>query len=173
MSIIKYKTLISGNNCLDLGCGNGRNVPFFKQLGLNVTCVDIDLKALSEVPVSDGVKVVNENILDFEMHENEYDLIFLSSVINFLTKSEFEKIVKKIIYSLSDGGMLYIDGFTKNDPSYLQNPKIFVEYFDYKEIKKMLDSLQLLYLTEGKHLDITHGDPHYHCSFELLARKSK
>lgn len=173
MSIIKYKTLLSGINCLDLGCGKGRNVPFFKQLGLNVTCVDKDLKALAEIPISAGVKVVNENIMNFEMHEKEYDLIFLSSVINFLTKSEFEKIVKKIIFSLRDGGMLYLDGFTKEDPSYMEHQKIFVEYFDIDEIKQMLDSLQLLYLTEGKHLDITHGDPHYHCSFELLARKSK
>jgi len=133
------KLLPQNANILDIGCGVGGNSIFLSKKGFNVTAIDIDEESIRQIKEKcPKINAVNQDILNFNFRENEYDLISAINVLNFFKKEDAEKIIKNMIKSLKDNGLIYIQAFSVNEQckgfSCLFNKNDFVDCFSENKI---------------------------------------
>jgi tellurite methyltransferase len=162
------KLLPQNANVLDIGCGAGGNSIFLAEKGFNVTCVDNDKEAITEIREKyPKINAINQDVLDFSFRENEYDLILAINVLNFFKKEDVEKTIKNMIKSLKENGLIYIQAFSINEQckgfNCLFNKKDFEDYFSKNEI------------LECEELKIKDNHPplgeHEHSIIRILAKK--
>ena len=88
--LMKHWGLAACGNALDLACGNGRNSIFLAQKGFAVDAVDISTVATKHLAGRHPkVKVICQDIDDWEIPQNRYDLILN---IRFLDRRLFPMI---------------------------------------------------------------------------------
>lgn len=103
--LMKHWGLAACGNALDLACGNGRNSIFLAQKGFAVDAVDISTVATNHLAGRHPkVKVICQDIDDWEIPQNRYDLILN---IRFLDRRLFPMIRK----GLKTGGVLIFESF--------------------------------------------------------------
>ena len=113
--IKKYKKS-DGNILLDVGCGTGMHIKYFKD---DFSCTGIDINdEMVEVAKSKVDEVIFEqgNMIDFNL-KNEFDVILclFSSIGYVRTYSNLEKTIKNFANHLKKGGVLVIEPwFTKS-----------------------------------------------------------
>jgi len=111
--------LPANGNILDLGCGAGGNSIFLAEKGFSVTCVDKDSEVISVIKQNyPNISAINKSIFDFDFPENKYDLILALNVLNFFKLRDIKTIIDNTIKSLRENGLLYMQVFSINDPSY-------------------------------------------------------
>jgi len=131
----------------DIGCGPGTNSRIVKQRcpDAEIICIDSSEKmaemASSELPFAD---VFNCDVLSFE-YEN-LDAALLSFIIVHLNYDEVVELLKKVVSSLNNEGLMYISfmsgkksGFEKT--SFSGEDKIWFEYHEPSDMKKLLENL--------------------------------
>ena len=129
-NVIKNK--IKNKNLIDIGCGEGFTLKYFKDLGFNVTGLDyssIGIKnhnpgLLDNLIVGDIYKNIN-NLIN---KKEKYDVVIVKNVLEHVL--EPKKILEKLKNILTDDGILCID--VPNDFSSLQNHLFNKEYIDKK-----------------------------------------
>ena len=131
--IIKY---VPKGRALDIGAGEGRNSLFLAKNGFKVTAIDLiseGLKKLKKAAKKRGLKIYTKtiNVKKFKFVPSKYSLIILISAIDFLKKSEIEKIIPKIKKSLIPGGAIYFSVFSVKDPQFKKIKKL-----NLKEVEK-------------------------------------
>jgi len=96
---------IKNGKFLDIGCGNGSRLLKMKQLGWDVSGVEMSKKAYNECK-KNGLNVFNSTLENTSFESNSFDVIYLSHLIEHLPNPiEVLTIVKKI---LKPNGLLYI-----------------------------------------------------------------
>jgi ubiquinone/menaquinone biosynthesis C-methylase UbiE len=101
---------INANNCLELGCGTGKNTAWLQTISRQITAVDISEGMLAQARQtisSKRVKFIQANLMDewnFDIHN--FDLVVFSLVPEHI--ENFENILGKAAGILSPGGYLYI-----------------------------------------------------------------
>jgi ubiquinone/menaquinone biosynthesis C-methylase UbiE len=109
------KTLASlqGDNCLEIGCGSGKNTAWLVTQFKHVTAVDLTEKMLekaklrlnTEGPIS--VNFVQADILEpWHFAQKQYDLVGFSLVLEHI--EHLEPIFAKTVDALKQGGYVYI-----------------------------------------------------------------
>lgn len=98
---------------LDLGCGNGKHVLFFTELGYDVVGIDISPKGIEL-----GKKWLKKNGLSAELYAEDlndlsekhgnFDLILSCGVLDHIPLIEAKKAIQKVKEKLNPGGYLYI-----------------------------------------------------------------
>jgi SAM-dependent methyltransferase len=91
---------------VDLGCGRGRDVNYFKENGLNVKGIDISKEEinLAKGTFPDSCFEV-QDIENLEFKDNSISAIFMINVIHYLDK---EKAMRNILKALEKRGYLFI-----------------------------------------------------------------
>lgn len=191
--LTRYVKLLPENGkVLDIGIGEGRNALFFAKLGFEVEGIDLSQTAVQrckELSKKFGVQIkasVN-NILSFDISSEKYDLIILSNVLNFFTPDEISKIINKVNTGLRKNGFIYISAFNIAEPgieiikkkyeqidenTYFNHHKYMnLHYFTETEFKGLVSAYEIISFSNSYSLDLSHGKPHYHNSFEILSRK--
>jgi SAM-dependent methyltransferase/tRNA A-37 threonylcarbamoyl transferase component Bud32 len=113
----------SPGRCLDLGCGDGKNMLYLEKLNWKVDGVDLSQYAITaakkrferEKEVIKG-NLILEDVVDFEYQPNSYELIVCYGLYHCLTDLEIEKIHGAIIASLKPGGLLAFATLNDNLP---------------------------------------------------------
>ena len=111
-------------NLLDIGCGAGNYT--LKMLGkapdLNCTLIDLSMPMLERarervsVVTSGSVTILQADILEVELPENQYDIIFAAAVLHHLRNdSDWETVFGKIYRSLKPGGSFWISDLIIHD----------------------------------------------------------
>jgi tellurite methyltransferase len=191
-TLVDYSDLVKKGKVLDLGIGEGRNALYFASKGYEVEGVDISETAIKRSLTHAqakglAIKAEVNNLISFQIEENAYSLIILANVLNFFNDDEIKEIVNKAKKGLIQGGLIYINAFDVNDPSYEKNvrnaqkiseftfyrPKsdTFIHFFLKKELDHYFEGYQKIKASETYMLDIGHGDPHYHSIIEMLYKK--
>lgn len=191
--LIEYLDLIEKGKVLDLGVGCGRNSLFLSDLGYEVEAIDISEKNINEYiskskKLNLDIKASVEDIISFNIAENEYSLIIISWVLNFFKKSEIDSIIEKIKKGLKTNGIVYFSAFTTLDDYYIKNldkacdeknTLYFDEYDCYRyyytnseEVLECFKGLETVSLNTGMMLDIDEEiGNHYHHAIEYVCKK--
>jgi ubiquinone/menaquinone biosynthesis C-methylase UbiE len=109
------KTLasIGFNNCLEIGCGTGKNTKFLVEYCKAITAVDFSTKMLSiakQQIKSSNVNFVKADILNnWIFATTTYDLISFSLVLEHI--NDINSIIKKAATLLNKNGYIYIGEF--------------------------------------------------------------
>ncbi|WP_350301310.1 class I SAM-dependent methyltransferase [Peribacillus frigoritolerans] len=178
---------------LDIGIGEGRNALFFAEQGFAVEGIDISetavercLELSKEHNLNVNAKV--QDINSFEIEPNKYSLIILSNVLNFFPDNEIKNIIDKVKIGLQKNGFVYINVFDDKEPGrkkaperyeqlaehtfYNENSNMFLHYFTRSELEGFFTDYKTICLSQSYSLDITHGQPHFHSTLEIMSQKS-
>jgi len=144
----KIKELVNllpqNGKILDLGCGRGGNTVFLFEKGFNVTAVDNDKEIIEEIKkVYPGINAINKDILDFDFPEQEYDLVLTMNLLHFFKLEDVKLLINKILKSLKDNGLIYLQVFSVKNPS-----KKFSHLFNKKELEDLFSKNKILELEE-------------------------
>jgi len=129
----KYHSLAKVGRALDIACGAGGNALFLADKGFVVECFDKSKEAIKLVPKHPLIFSQVKDVKDFLF--GEYELIVC---MNFLERTIF----KKIISSLSLGGIVILEVFNSKI-----NPKFRVEK---GELYEYFHTLEIIYYEEGE-----------------------
>jgi ubiquinone/menaquinone biosynthesis C-methylase UbiE len=101
---------IAVENCLEIGCGTGKNTAWFIEKANHVTAVDLSEEMLAKAKekiASAKVKFVQADITkDWKFTKGLYDLVSFSLVLEHI--EDLDQIFKKLSAVLETGGHVYI-----------------------------------------------------------------
>lgn len=193
--LIHYQKLIPKGKVLDLGIGEGRNALAMAERGFEVDGFDISETAIQrcqkqaeEANLKLNVKIAD--ISNIDIQENSYSLIIAAMVFQFLNKPDIDAIIEKAKKGLQKGGTFYMSAFSTENPSYkmmqenndrfeLVSPNTFyskkknmyLHHFSKEEVLSYFTEFQIISYSESYHLDLGHGEPHYHGIIEYFGKK--
>ena len=122
IDIYLFDQLLKGrfNYChkvLDVGCGGGRNLPYFLQNGYQVYGIDPNPEAVAQVQLLAETLVPGgnhtENFIvakaeDMPFDDDTFDLVICSAVLHFANDSNhFDAMLRSIWRTLKPGGFLF------------------------------------------------------------------
>ena len=190
--LVHFLELFPKGIVLDLGMGEGRNAIFLAEKGFDVEGVDVSKTAIDRCIqlAKERNAVIHTHVgdlKDFKILEEKYSLIIAAGAsLNFLKKSEIEKVVRKIKKGVKKGGFVFVSVASTNDMSYKKMlsqqvpteentfyvPRMgtYIHYFTYKEIKKLFSEMQTIIHFKGLELDF-HDTPHYHDIIYYLGKR--
>lgn len=187
----RYLNLLNKGNVLDLGIGEGNNSIILADFGFDVTGVDDSKKALAicNNGKKDNLSLIQDDIRNFKIQNNYYDLILSRAVLHFLHKDDVKNIIYDIKSNLKNNGLVYITVFSTNDDS--MNKKLanndfekldnnifhntlddtYMSYFTKDEILELFDGFETILILDEYSLDLGHGEPHYHGIIKYIGKK--
>lgn len=109
---------VEGKKLLDLGCGNGRNLFFFKDYGADVVGIDISPTAISH---TNGLGKVGDMGKPLEFPDNHFDIILDVTSSNALNDAERAVYIKEIYRVLKPGGCVFVRALCKDGDENAKN----------------------------------------------------
>lgn len=150
--LVKYISLASDGNALDIACGNGRNSKFLAQKGFQVDAVDISNVAMDHLTGKDSnINIICQDIDTWQIPQNRYHVIIN---IHFLDRRLFPMIQN----GLKPGGVLIFESFIDENKEYCLKPN---------ELLHAFESFHVMYYEERK---VEHSDK-FDQSVYLVAMK--
>lgn len=165
---------------LDLGCGQGKEAIFISKLGINATAVDASGEAIKQISKKIkknkifNLKTINENIVDYKIKKNKFDIIFANNVLQFINKKDAIKLIKQMQVKIKPKGVIILSAFTVDDPKY-DKKNTQRTFFENQEILRLFNKFKIIYYFENLILDKGHGgfrDPHLHGIAQIIAQNS-
>lgn len=149
-SILQCSTI---HNVMDLGCGTGNSVDYFKKKDLHIKWVGVDIRSSIEVNsrTRNDVKFMTFDGVNLPFEENSFDMIFSNHVLEHVKYPR--KLLKEVQRILVPGG--YFVGSTSHLEPYHSHSlwnytpygfKILVEEagMELKELRPSIDALTLI-----------------------------
>ena len=103
------KYLSEGDKILDIGCGIGRDMSFFKEHGYNVEGIDISAKMCEYAKLSTGCKVFCDDILNIKpCFYPKYDAVWANSSLIHVKYKDLPIALNNIYSLLKENGIAYI-----------------------------------------------------------------
>ncbi len=138
---------IPRGSALDLGAGNMRDTKVILQAGFkNVVAVELDAACRDYLVPGIDLRVCS--IEEFEIKQNNYDLIYSCNVLYFLSKSAVQKVFQDVWRGLRPGGIFACtllgpqDDWAKQDEGRL-------DAFSRIEIARLAQGFQVPVLREN------------------------
>lgn len=99
-----------GKKVLDIGCGTGKYLYALQQNGFEVEGVDSSKTAvrLARKLLGKEVRVHLEEMFDFQLRPNGYDVILSISAIHHGSKSQVKKLLEKVWSALKADGLSFV-----------------------------------------------------------------
>lgn len=112
---------------LDLGCGDGRNALFLARNGFSVTAVDFANSGLSKIENCALKENLSIKIQSYDIRKNlyleeDFDIVLMTFVSQYLTLSEFSSLVRRAQERTRFGGM-HILGIINKASQYAHSNK--------------------------------------------------
>lgn len=186
----RYMKLIKGKEVLDLGIGQGQNSIFLSNFGYQITGVDFSKKSLETASENcPNLNLVQDDIRNFNIEKDKYDLILSSNVLHFLHKDDSYEIIENIKSNLKTNGLAYISVFSTDDPSldfrknnpdfcelennifHKKSDDTYMSYFSKDEILNLFSDFTTIFISDEYSLDLGHGKPHYHGMIKYVGKK--
>lgn len=177
--IMKILPPIRPYRVLDIGCGEGKDAVFFAKCGYTVTAFDISKQGIEKAEKlaqynKVEVRFFRGDIFDYRP-ETEYDIIFSSGVLHFLSRSRRKEFCDSLKEHTADNGINALNVFVhkpfikrapdltrdeeKRHPWY--SGELFGYYYDW-----------LFHTCREEIFDCDSGGiPHKHCMDTLIAQK--
>ena len=145
----KEKTL----DILDFGCGPGRDLCVFKELGHRPTGLDGSKEFCKMAEKQSGCPTLNQQFLKLELEEDRYDGIFANASLFFIPSQELPRVLKELHSSLRNGGILFSSNPRGNAEGWQR--QCYGHYMEFETSKLFLKQsgfkiLKHYYRPEGK-----------------------
>jgi tellurite methyltransferase len=187
--LVRYGHIAAEGPVLDLGCGEGRNALHFARQGRNVEAVDSSKAALERLKLASaegGISVdcIQADIRRYPLKSQAYSIIIMSNVLSFLPEEDACQVVQHSKSALKSGGILYIQTFSKDEPSYAQSTEKkdlgeivsgqdYPTFWTKQQLLHLVSPLHTVYSAEILALDFGHPgneEPHMHGLLEYLGK---
>ncbi len=139
------------------GIGYGRNAQPFLDKGIEVTGIEISLRAieLAKRHFGTSLKIHHGSVTEMPFDDNRYEGIFSHALIHLLDEDERIKLIGNCYNQLSDNGMMVFTAITKEAATYGQGKLIGKDryeqfggvnmfFYDEKTIQQEFESFGLI-----------------------------
>ena len=92
---------------LDLGCGPGRDLVFFKSIGHIPVGLDGSEAFVDMAQTETGCEVLHQNFLSLDLADGRFDGIFANATLFHVPSAELPRVLKELYASLKPGGVLF------------------------------------------------------------------
>lgn len=92
---------------LDLGCGPGRDLKFFRGLGHEVTGLDGAREFVAMARDCSGCEVLHQNFLAMDLPAARFDGVFANAVLFHVPSPELPRVLTELRGTLKPGGVLF------------------------------------------------------------------
>ena len=92
---------------LDLGCGPGRDLRYFRSLGHDATGLDGSKEFVAMARSYSGCEVLRQDFLEIELPESHFDGVFANASLFHVPSQELSKVLLEIFTSLKSRGVLF------------------------------------------------------------------
>ena len=150
-----YHNYIPIGKALELGVGNGKNIPMLLEMGYTVDGVDISGEAINQLrnQYNDGKCYFKQaDIRNYQIPKNSYDLIICSMVLHYFEPNEIEKITDEMIHGMKKNGVLFVSVLSDIDPlnqvAEDENPYVKT-FFSCTYVKKLFKKLNVIEISDS------------------------
>ena len=121
---------------LDLGCGSGRDLTYFKQNGFYVEGLEPAHSLCRLIKENFDVTVHCDNIQNFQC-KHKYDAVWACASLLHLTEADMIEFFKNISDILTPNGIIYASGKNGIKTGFAEDGRYFTEFTD-ELIEKIL-----------------------------------
>lgn len=115
--------LSKNSKILELGCGSGRDILYFKSKGYNVKGIDGSKKMCELTSKLLGEKIEEKTFLDID-YKSEFDGVYACASLLHLNNEDLIICLNKICDALKPNGIFYTD-FKHGEEERIKKRKIF------------------------------------------------
>lgn len=134
-----FLNVLEGRVVLDLGCGPGRDLSYFKEKGLDAVGVDV-AEGMVEICKNKGLSVLHTDFFSLPFNLESFDGIWAYTSLTLLPKEEFIQIVENIAGLLKSKTGVFAVGMIEGD---FEGWKVDQKYPDTKRYVLRLQSREL------------------------------
>ncbi|MFH0713092.1 MAG: class I SAM-dependent methyltransferase [Candidatus Micrarchaeota archaeon] len=152
-----FALLPRGCKVLELGCGDGKTLSSLVSRGFKVTGIDISPSAveLAKEKVGKKAKLIVGDVCDLPFAANSFDAVVAVHVLDHLSEKERKVAVSEIQRVLKKGGVLFFEGFSKQDfrfakgieierNTFRRGNNVWYHYFSLVEAKRLFSKFKLV-----------------------------
>lgn len=180
-------------NVLELGCGAGANIPFFRALGINYYCVDgspsiINYLKFKYPELSN--QIVCADFTKSQPFNKKYDLIFDRAALTHNNTASIKCALDSANKSLNSGGIyIGVDYFSTKHSDFDNGSEIDdpftrsgyadgqfvgcgkVHFFDESHIREIFSDFEIIYLSEKVVRELGQKEKDRFASWNIVAKK--
>ena len=108
---------------LDLGCGPGRDLQYFKSLGHAVMGLDGSEALVSMARANSGCEVLQQNFLAMNLPEHRFDGVFANASLFHVPSQELPRILLEVYTTLKSRGVLFCSNPRGNNEEGLEGSR--------------------------------------------------
>jgi SAM-dependent methyltransferase len=140
---------------LDLGCGPGRDLAYFKAQGHNAIGLDGSLKFVEMARAETGCEVLLQNFLSLELTPSRFDGIFANASLFHVPSQDLGRVLKELFISLKPGGVLFSSNPRGENQEGFQDER----YCCFHDFKTWMDHVAMAGFVEVHHYYRPQGLP--------------
>lgn len=172
------KYLPKGSSVLDIGCGEGQNACYLAINGFHVTAVDISKNGIEKVKTIaklNNIRIITDvgDAIDYVKKTDSFDAISGINILQFISASNIQYVIKRLKEKTSVGDYNVIDSFIASNNK--QRQEIISSgryYFTEGELRTYYSGWEIIKYNEKWGKWEMHGEPrHRHFIVRLIARK--
>lgn len=130
---------------LDLGAGTGQHSLHMKEMGLDVTCIDLSSKMI-EICLQKGLKAYEMDFYNLTFEDNSFDSLWAMNTLLHVPNKELIEVLKEIRRVMKPGGTFYMgvyggynsEGIWEEDSCL---PKRFFSFYDEETMKEKVSQV--------------------------------
>ena len=133
------KPLSPGNLILDAGCGHGRDLKLFHELGFKAIGIDYssEMIKVAKSNVPDSSKILQMDLLNMEFSPSYFDGIWSNAVLHHLSEGDIKTVLKDFNTVLKPNGVVFISVRKNSKPIFDREYSEYPRYYNSMNVKKM------------------------------------
>lgn len=106
-ALLEHITAAPPFELLDLGCGPGRDLKTFRELGHHPTGLEGSARLAAMARAYSGCSVLQQNLLALDLPDARFDGVFANAVLFHVPSLALPDVLKKLHATLKPGGVLF------------------------------------------------------------------
>lgn len=106
-ALLQYIEAPAPFELLDFGCGPGRDLKTFKELGHHPTGLEGAAKLAAMARAYSGCEVLHQNFLELNLPDGHFDGVFANAVLFHVPSQALPRVLKELHATLKPGGVLF------------------------------------------------------------------